>query len=328
MQLPAVLRTYIGCGLRLYGDAGNADLIKIHIRYGKLTLMRFDDFVDKPLPRMMQRVKISLRKQDFDVFDYGGIYTPPYLYRKSRFINEEFPNYAEQVAFDDALDAINLFDLGGYGPKPEDFDAGLANARWCIERFQFMRSQEIPDLDAPCGRFFSYRQFMECGETQARTGIVNWPNQPDTYTALYELATHLLDPIIDYYGMVRLTYGFCAPELARLIPGRIAPKLDQHASHERNRLGNPICERLGAAVDFWVEDEDMIEVGRWIAENLPFDRLYLYGPNNPLHLSYGPEQSRQITLMRPRGQDGRLVPSTLTVDKLRSLQWNPLINQG
>jgi len=325
VQLPPILRTYISCGLRVYGDAGGADLIKVHSRSGKLTLVRFDDFVGRPLPRMIQRVKINLRVQDFEIFDYGTFYTPPYLYQKSRFINEEFPNYAQQLAFDEALDSLNLFDLSGYGPKPEEFDAGLAHARWTIEHFRLVRSQAIPDLDAPCGRFFTYRQIIECGETQARTGIANLPKQPDTYTALYELATHILDPIIDYYGMVQLTYGFCAPELARLILGRIAPKLDQHAACEQNRLGRPICSRLGAAVDFLVEDEDMIEVGRWIAQALPFDRMYLYGPDKPLHLSYGPEQTRQVTLMLSRGQEGRLVPSTITVDRLLALDWSRLI---
>ena len=64
----------------------------------------------------------------------------------------------------------------------------------------------------------------------------------------------VLDPVIDYFGMIRLTYGFCSPELAKEVPGRIDPKRDQHAAHELNRLRNPVCSRLGAAVDFIVED--------------------------------------------------------------------------
>lgn len=286
VQLPPILRTYVGCGLRLYGDPGGAGLIKIHIRSAKLTLMAFDDFEGKPLPRMVQRVKIKLREQDFDVFDYGGDYEPPYLYRKSRFINEEFPLYAEQQAFDEALDALNLFDLAGYGPPPAVFDTQLAAARWTIEGFNLVRSRTIPDLDSPCGQNFTYRQLIECGETQARTGIPNLPKQPDSYTALYELATHILDPVIDYFGMIELTYGFCSPELARQIPGRIAPKLDQHAAHELNRAGHPACPRLGAAVDFRVEDENMQDVAHWIIANLTFDRLYFYGEKLPIHVSY------------------------------------------
>jgi hypothetical protein len=73
----------------------------------------------------------------------------------------------------------------------------------------------------------------------------------------------------------------------------VAPKLDQHAAHERTRGGAYICRRLGAAVDFVVRDEDMREVAAWIIDNLPFDRLYFYGADRPLHVSYGPEQSRE-----------------------------------
>jgi hypothetical protein len=54
-----------------------------------------------------------------------------------------------------------------------------------------------------------------------------------------------------------------------------------------------ICPRLGAAVDFIVEDENMREVADWIAENTPFDRLYFYSDNRPIHVSYGPEQKRE-----------------------------------
>ena len=33
-------------------------------------------------------------------------------------------------------------------------------------------------------------------------------------------------------------------------------------------------------------------VANWIIANLPFDRLYFYGRDRPIHVSYGPEQSR------------------------------------
>jgi len=133
--------------------------------------------------------------------------------------------------------------------------------------------------------------------------------------ALQDLAEQVLDPVIDWFGMIHLTYGFCSPELAREIPGRIDPKLDQHAAHERNRRGKPICERLGAAVDFIVEDEDMLEVARWVVANTPFDRLYFYGSDLPIHVSYGPEQSRQVVRMIA-GKTGRLIPRVTSLQEL------------
>ncbi|CRI67447.1 Peptidase M15A [Thiocapsa sp. KS1] len=313
-QLPALLRVYVGAASMLYGDIREADLVKIHIGSGKLSLMRYDDFEGRALPRMIERVKIKLREQDIDYFAYGEEFEPPYLYRKSRYINEESDDYPEQLAFDEALDALGVLPASGYGPAPGVFDALLERQRWTIADNALVRSRTIPELDAPCGRFLTYRQLIECGETQVATGLANRPEQPESYTALCDLATQVLDPVIEYFGMIRLTYGFCSAPLVKAIPGRIDPKRDQHAAHERNRLGHPICSRLGAAVDLLVEDEDMLEVARWVVAETPFDRLYFYGSDKPIHVSYGPEQSRQVVLMLP-GPSGRLVPKCMPVQR-------------
>ena len=317
-RLPPLLRVYVGCAAVLYGDWRNADLVKIHVGSGKLSLMGYDDFAGSPLPRLVERVKIKLREQDIEYFAYGEGFEPPFLYRKSRFVNEEFPNYPEQLAFEEALEALGLFDLSGYGPSPRVLSETLDRHRWQIDGYELKHSRTIPDLDAPCGRFLSFRQLIECGETQASTGLENLPRQPESWNVLFDLATEVLDPVIDWFGMVRLTYGFCSPELARAIPARIAPKLDQHAAHEGNRLGRPVCPRLGAAADFIVDDEDMLEVARWVATNTPFDRLYFYGSDLPIHVSYGPDHSRQVVLM-VAGKSGRLVPRAVTTEGLLEL---------
>ena len=121
--------------------------------------------------------------------------------------------------------------------------------------------------------------------------------------------------------MINLTFGFCSPELAKAVPARIAPTLDQHAASEHNRYGRPICDRLGAAVDFLIEDEDMVEVAKWIAENLSFDRLYLYGPDRPIHISYGPEMLHQITIMIPGKTANKRIPRTITLDAFKGFAW-------
>lgn len=306
-ELPALLRIYIGCATVLYGDIEQADLIKIHIQSGKLSLMRYDDFVNQPLPRLLERVKINLREQTFDLYQYGEEFEPTYLYLKSRYINEEFQNYAEQLEFDEQIQALELFDLNEYGPKPHEFRDTLAKARLDICGFKLIRSQKIPDINENCGCYLSYKDLIACGETQAATGIYNHPVQPDSYNALYELAINVLDPVIDYYGMIRLTYGFCSHELGKHIKSRVAPKLDQHAAHERNSKNNLICSRLGAAVDFIVDDENMREVADWIASNTDFDRLYYYGDDRPIHVSYGPEHKKEYVDLLLTEQ-GRLIP--------------------
>jgi hypothetical protein len=77
--------------------------------------------------------------------------------------------------------------------------------------------------------------------------------------------------------------------------------------HEQNRLGTPICSRVGAAVDFVVDDENMLEVAQWVITNTPFDRLYFYDDDKPIHVSYGPNQDRQAVRMT-LGRSGRIVP--------------------
>jgi hypothetical protein len=145
---------------------------------------------------------------------------------------------------------------------------------------------------------------------QAVSGLQNLPKQPDSYTALYELATNVLDPVIEYFGMIELTYGFCSPELSKKIPARIAPKLDQHCAHELNSKKNLICERLGAAVDFIIEDENMKEVAKWIMQNTPFDRLYFYGENRSIHVSYSSEPKGELVTML-ENQMGQRIPKVI-----------------
>ncbi len=306
-ELPALLRIYIGCATVLYGDIEQTDLIKVHSQSGKLSLMRYDDFANQPLPRLLERVKINLREQTFDLYQYGETFQPTYLYLKSRYINEEFPNYAQQLQFDEQLQALLLFDFSGYGLKPDEFQQTLKNARWQIEDFRLVRSQTIPELDESCGHYLTYRQLIECGETQQSSGLANLPKQPDSYTALYELSTQILNPVIDYFGMIQLSYGFCSHELGKLIKKRVAPKLDQHAAHELNSKHNLICPRLGAAVDFLIEDENMREVADWVAENTPFDRLYFYGENRPLHVSFSAQPKGEYIDM-VMTESGRQVP--------------------
>ncbi|WP_435106753.1 DNA phosphorothioation-associated putative methyltransferase [Arhodomonas sp. AD133] len=306
-QLPAVLRIYIGCATHLYGDVTSADLVKIHGQSDKLTLSSFDDFEGKALPRMTTRVKLDYRRQDFDVFEYGAEYEPPYLFLKSRFIGPDFPHYDEQAAFDEQLERLNIVDLSGYGPKPSEFDTSLHRYRLSVEEFEFVCRSDVPDLDEPCGRNLTFRDLVECGQTQRELGKPNVPRSPETYNALARLALEVLDPVMDYFGGIQLTYGFCSSGLAKHVPGGIDPRKDQHAGHELNTRGNPVCSRLGAAVDFIVPDESMLEVAAWIAMHTSYDRLYFYGDDRPIHVSIGPQSQREFVEVRTLAT-GRRMP--------------------
>lgn len=306
-QLPAVLRVYVDCGLRLWDATSEVQLVKIHIGSGKLTLLEYDDFAVSPMPMLKRRIKVNLRRLDYDIFEYGSAQYPrTVLLNKSRYLHEDQDGYAEQLVFDQELAAAGITE-DSPSARPEVIAAALQRRRLEVDGLRLIRSKGIPDLDEPCGANFTFRDFIECGETQQRLQLNNVPLNPETYNALHDLAVNLLDPVIDYFGSIKLTYGFCSSALANKIPGRIAPALDQHGSHELNGRGKLICNRGGAACDFIVEDEDMEQVADWIIENLPFDRLYFYGRAKPLHLSYAQAGARKAyRLVNTRG--GNAIP--------------------
>ena len=69
-KLPPILRVYVHCGAIRYGNPDEADLIKIHVRSGKLTFLHYDDFLGKDAPLLLTRIKINLRTQFVVVFDH------------------------------------------------------------------------------------------------------------------------------------------------------------------------------------------------------------------------------------------------------------------
>jgi hypothetical protein len=176
--------------------------------------------------------------------------------------------------------------------------------------------KNIPNIHAKCGNNFTYKQLIECGETQHTTQVSNLPKQLDSYIALHELAKNILDPVIENFGTIRLTYGFCSHELSKHISSNVAPKLDQHAAHELNSRNNFICPRLGAAADFIIENKNMYEVAEWVMNNTSFDRLYFYGENLPIHVSYSLNPKGEYVEMK-KNHSGRRIPRV--VKKTKSL---------
>lgn len=307
-RLPALLRAYVICGLTLWDSSADIDIVKIHIQSAKLTLLKYDDFATDPVPLLKRRVKVNLRKLDYDVFEYGSArYPKRVLLWKSRFLNEESECYAEQLAFDEGLERLKVCATTEADILPAELESRLEKMRWRIAGMSLVRSSELPELDAECGANFRFGNLIVCGETQERTALPNTPKDPESYNALHDLAVNILDPVIEYFGAIKLTYGFCSPELAREIEGRIDPSRDQHAALERNSNGKRICSRGGAACDFLVEDEDMFEVARWIMDHLPFDRIYVYERDRPIHVSYGPAQAGEAYQM-VLTSSGRRVP--------------------
>jgi len=169
-----------------------------------------------------------------------------------------------------------------------------------------------------CSKHFKYIDFINCGETKNKTRLINSPKDPRTISAIKEIATTILDPIVDQFGEIKLTYGFCSNELLKQIkkqpkPG-IAPQLDQHAGYEVKSKKTPICKREGFACDFYAVDIDSLLLAQWIVKHLQFDSLYFYGKNRPIHISIGPENKSAITLLK-KSPAGHRIPKNIKTEK-------------
>jgi hypothetical protein len=152
----------------------------------------------------------------------------------------------------------------------------------------------LPDLEEPASAHFTFADLCHCSETWRRTGVANTPREPETYAAIAQLCAQVLEPAYAAYGALELTYGFAGPALTRIVHRRIAPRLDQHAGHERTRAGALICPRGGQAADFRAAGVSASQVALRLAETTAFDRIYFYGDDWPLHVSVGPQNARQV----------------------------------
>ena len=138
--LPAVLRVYIGCAAQLFGELEEIDLIKIHIRSGKVSFMGYEGFDSRPLPVLTQRIKVKLRDQDVDYFDYVGPFTPPMLYWKSRVMDASFPDYKKQATFEKKLSDLGIVESDmNFGPSEKELHAALKHQGFEIRGYRFYK---------------------------------------------------------------------------------------------------------------------------------------------------------------------------------------------
>lgn len=160
------------------------------------------------------------------------------------------------------------------------------------------------------GKYLTLDEFCTCTQTYQtyQDRIHPFPANPqETIPAILALMEAIVDPVIDEFGCdrFRLTYGFSSKDLKRYLEkkdpvkgqknGRVAPELDQHLAHEVNQKGKYYCNRLGASCDFLILDLSSADLVDWIlGHQLPFDSLYFYGEDRPIHISYGPQHKRDI----------------------------------
>jgi DNA phosphorothioation-associated putative methyltransferase len=107
-SLPVILRVYVDCACRLYGDPQEADVLKIHKRSGKLTLLHYEDFEHARYPRLLTRIKVALRNQFVQVFNHSNDVDPQLVVWKQRFMRLSFAS-DENPADNTAVDTSSNF---------------------------------------------------------------------------------------------------------------------------------------------------------------------------------------------------------------------------
>jgi DNA phosphorothioation-associated putative methyltransferase len=122
-ELPVILRVYVECAARLYGNPREADLIKIHLHSRKLTFQYYKDFEKSQLPELITRIKIDLKRLFVTVIDHTTGPEHQLLFFKERFLPKDHPDKTKMECFSAKLRKIGLREETiGYGPSKEKWE--------------------------------------------------------------------------------------------------------------------------------------------------------------------------------------------------------------
>ncbi len=164
-----------------------------------------------------------------------------------------------------------------------------------------------------------YNQLINWHLTRHEFKQSNEPNNPASKCALNNLVSEILAPLEQQLAPVKVTYGFTNYALTRYVQKHskadTAIAIDQHASYEQNLRGNYICKRGGAACDIYVEgyENRMHEVVQYICDNIEFDRLYFYGKDRPIHISWNEAPLKHLQVLK-RAESGNRHPTKRAYD--------------
>jgi len=105
-QLPPLLRVLIGCAEILEGGVNEADIIKIHRRSRKVTLLKYDDFEKRSFPVLEFRAKIDLAAREVFFFDHRDPDDPQVLCGKDLLVSGNHPKIKSWRRFQNRLRKI------------------------------------------------------------------------------------------------------------------------------------------------------------------------------------------------------------------------------
>lgn len=130
----------------------------------------------------------------------------------------------------------------------------------------------LRDLKAkiPGALNFRYGEFIK-SQTATRMGIPNEPTE-EQWQAIERLAVHVLQPVRDEFGPIRITSGYRSPDLCMAIGS------SSISNHTRGEAAD--FEPAGTGVS-------MMEIIKFIERKLPYRELIAeYFPGGWIHVAY------------------------------------------
>ena len=130
--------------------------------------------------------------------------------------------------------------------------------------------------------------------TADRMGLDNTPASDQILVNLTNVANHILQPVRDHFGPVRVNSGYRGPALNKAVGG------SSKSQHCHGEAADFECSRVGND-----------ELAEWVRDNLEFDQLILefYQQGKPssgwVHCSYktnGDNRQKVMTALRVHGK--------------------------
>ena len=156
-----------------------------------------------------------------------------------------------------------------------------------------LRSPMDREEDIRLAKKFTLNELIK-SSTADRMGIDNWPQDDKVLVNLTNVSNHILQPVRDEFGAVRVNSGFRGPELNKAVGG------SSKSQHCHGEAADFECSRVGNYT-----------LAKWISENLEFDQLILefYTKGKPssgwVHCSYktdGENRGKVMTALRVNGK--------------------------
>ena len=114
-RLSPLLRVYYGCAEALIGEVEDANIIKFHMKSGKLSYLCYEKFDNKPHPRLLSTTTVLLREQRVRFLDYAERENPPVLHRKETMVDKDYPHYDKFKKLTEAEEKAGLLERGAKG---------------------------------------------------------------------------------------------------------------------------------------------------------------------------------------------------------------------